>query len=234
MQPENNVQNEPSVPVNNNAGSDVVFQDKPKKNLGVILGMVFLVLLAAGGIGFGVWEMMDGNSQKEQLNEQIATLKTQNSELMDKLENNTTENIDVVIDEGTGSTINTADYIYVGEWGLKIRLPDELKKASYALYAYQSSDEKSLCVSGVAGEENGLPAFAELSANNPGLGCIGRKSKDVTGYYGKIVFSDEKYDYVYNGPQAVFSTDENEKNLEVESVRIIQQMFSDENNYSKI
>ena len=91
MQPENNVQSEPSVPVNNNTGGDVVFKDKPKKNLGVIFGMVFLAILAAGGIGFGVWAMMDGNSQKEQLNEQISVLRTQNNELMDKLENSNIE-----------------------------------------------------------------------------------------------------------------------------------------------
>lgn len=62
------------------AGGDVVFQDKPKKNMGVILTIVLLALLAAGGIGFGVWAMMDGNSQVAKKDEQIAGLRGQLAE----------------------------------------------------------------------------------------------------------------------------------------------------------
>lgn len=58
----------------------------PKKNnKGMILGMVFLAILAIAGIGFGVWTMLDSNTQKDQLNSQITALKAQNSELLDKL-----------------------------------------------------------------------------------------------------------------------------------------------------
>ena len=57
-----------------------------KSNKGMLLGMVLLGILAVGGIAFGVWEMMDGNARADSLNEQISTLKTQNNELMDKIE----------------------------------------------------------------------------------------------------------------------------------------------------
>ena len=59
---------------------------KKKSGSGLIFAMVFVILLAAGGIGFGVWAMMDGNQQKEQLNSQISTLKTQNNELQKQIE----------------------------------------------------------------------------------------------------------------------------------------------------
>ena len=62
------------------SGDDVVFRDKPKRNTGMILGMVLLGILAVGGIAFGVWEMMDGNKRVDDLNNQISTKKTQNSE----------------------------------------------------------------------------------------------------------------------------------------------------------
>ena len=96
MQPENNGQNVASMPVETNAvapkaNDDIVFQDKPKKSTAMILCLVFLALLAAGGIGFGVWAMMDGDSQKEQLNEQISALRKQNSELQEQVSNNTEE-----------------------------------------------------------------------------------------------------------------------------------------------
>ena len=64
-----------------NQNNNVVFQDKPKKNTAMILGMVILLILAIGGIGFGVWTMMDGNQQREQLNTQIEALKKQKSDL---------------------------------------------------------------------------------------------------------------------------------------------------------
>ena len=53
MQP-NNINTEmPTTPMN--PGDNLVFRDKPKKNTGMIVGMVILAILAAGGIGFGVW-----------------------------------------------------------------------------------------------------------------------------------------------------------------------------------
>ena len=66
-------------------GSDVVFQDKSKKSHGMLYGMILLAILAAGGIGFGAWAMMDGNSQVAKKDEQISVLKKQNSELQDKV-----------------------------------------------------------------------------------------------------------------------------------------------------
>ena len=60
-------------------------KSKKKGGDGLIIAMVFVILLAAGGIGFGVWAMMDGNQQKEELNLQISTLKKQNSELMERI-----------------------------------------------------------------------------------------------------------------------------------------------------
>ena len=65
--------------------NDVVFNDKPKKSHGMVIGMVLLALLAAGGIGFGVWAMMDGNQQKDALNSQISSLKKQINDLQDKI-----------------------------------------------------------------------------------------------------------------------------------------------------
>ncbi len=89
MQPEGNVQNA-SMPVTAPAVTpeapkkDNMFENTPKKSNGMLIGLILCLILAIGGIGFGVWAMMDGNQQKEQLNQQISTLKKQNSELMDK------------------------------------------------------------------------------------------------------------------------------------------------------
>ena len=73
--------------VNERPGGDLIFRDTSKKSKGMIVGMVVLALLATGGIGFGVWVMMNGNAKVEQLNSQVDSLKRQNSELQDKVNN---------------------------------------------------------------------------------------------------------------------------------------------------
>ncbi len=60
----NETQKQPS-----DLGKDVIFRDKPKKNMGVVLGMVFLVLLAVGGVGFGIWAMMNKPSDQGEVHE---------------------------------------------------------------------------------------------------------------------------------------------------------------------
>ncbi len=110
MQPENNMQNSASGPkleavveevtametkpvATEPSKSDIVFNDKPKKNSSMILGMVLLAILAIGGIGFGVWAMLDGNAQKENLNNQISSLTTQNNELLEQIGASDSDNI---------------------------------------------------------------------------------------------------------------------------------------------
>ncbi len=62
-------------------------KEKKKGGSGMLIGLILCLLLAAGGIGFGVWMMMDGNTQKDAMNQQISALKKQNSELQEKISN---------------------------------------------------------------------------------------------------------------------------------------------------
>lgn len=65
---------------------NLMTQGQPKKKgNAMLLGMIVFALLAAGGIGFGVWAMLDGNSQIAKKDEQISALKKQNNELQDKI-----------------------------------------------------------------------------------------------------------------------------------------------------
>ena len=218
-------------------GNDVVFQDKPKKNHGMLYGMILLAILAAGGIGFGVWAMMDGNSRAQKKDEQILQLQSQLAEKSEVvIEDDTT----VVDDEGgdsatSTSVANTADYIYVGEWGLKIKKPDNLTITGYVysmLPGYTSVK--------ITGNTNGgqyLPGFADMSEQSPWLGIVSRypKGTEMSPMSPPaLVFSDEQYDYYYTHPQMVISTEESEKQWEVESTDAVQRMLSNKDNYSKI
>lgn len=62
-----------------------VVEGKGGKKTGWIMAVVLLLIVAAGGVGFGVWAWVDGNTQKDALNDQISSLKKQNSELMEQI-----------------------------------------------------------------------------------------------------------------------------------------------------
>ena len=125
MQPSqdvNNAQHTTNMSMNTDG---VVFQDKHKKNNTMLLGMILLVILAIGGIGFGVWEMMDANSQKEQLNSQITVLRDQINEMQEKTSSDSDDDITI---NGDTDNADVTDYIYVGEWGLKIKKPENWRE----------------------------------------------------------------------------------------------------------
>ncbi|MDO4747107.1 MAG: hypothetical protein Q4A70_02075 [Candidatus Saccharibacteria bacterium] len=77
----NQINTSASVPEQDNT-MVAEMNEKKKTGNGMLIGMILCALIALGGVGFGVWAMMDGNTQKEQLNSQISALKSQINELM--------------------------------------------------------------------------------------------------------------------------------------------------------
>lgn len=147
---------EPVEPVT--PGSMVAESEAPKKKgHGMVIGLVLCLLLAAGGIGFGVWAWMDGNTQKDTLNSQIADLKKQNNELRDKLSSKPEVEEDVTVDVETDSDVSTADYIYVGEWGIKIKKPENWRSL---VREYKYDNEYP----------QGVDTFEIRESSNPGDG----------------------------------------------------------------
>lgn len=80
---------EPVVPV-----APAVPQPEKKKSNTLLLLVILFAVLAAGGIGFGVWAFMNGNSEKDKLNSQITNLRQEitiltekNAELQETIDN---------------------------------------------------------------------------------------------------------------------------------------------------
>ncbi len=79
----------------NTTGNDeggAMTKDMKTKNSGMLIGLIVLAIVALGGIGFGVWAMLDGNNQVadankkvDVANQQVDELKKQNEELAGKL-----------------------------------------------------------------------------------------------------------------------------------------------------
>lgn len=71
----------------NNLPSEVaspVAQTEKKSNKGMLVATILFAILAIGGIGFGAWAMVDGNSKKAQSDTQISALKQQINDLVGK------------------------------------------------------------------------------------------------------------------------------------------------------
>ena len=96
-----------SVPEQNNVMTQGV-SEKKKGGKGMLYGMVFCMVLAIGGIGFGVWAMMDGNNQMTKLNEQITKSNNQITTLNEQLAECNAES-DVLDDEMDESTDEESD-----------------------------------------------------------------------------------------------------------------------------
>lgn len=139
-----------------------VVDGKGGKKTGWILAVVFLLIVAAGGVGFGVWAMMDGNAQKDALNSQISALKQQNNDLQDKLDNGGDAVINIDTD---GNEVNTADYIYVGEWGLKIKKPENWRSL---ISEYSFSNDYPQAVDTFTIKETSSSEIANVLISNRG------------------------------------------------------------------
>lgn len=247
---EPNIQGQPMNPMDSNVPTESVTQidvteasvpvapaPEKKSGKGMLLGLIFCLILAAGGIGFGVWTMMDSNTQKTNYEKQISNLNSQISALQEQAAKGDDE------DKGDDTDdVDPADYIYVGEWGLKIKTPDGLDKTSYSFEqnddGYAGLDDyTSITISGVKGYDGRLPEFANLDKNTSGMITVARfpiGTEIPLASPPSLIFSDDKYDYYYYHPQAVYSVGDEEKGLEVDSVEMIQGMVKDANNWSAI
>lgn len=223
-----------------NDEGDAMTKDMKKKNSGMLIGLIVLAIVALGGIGFGVWAMVDGNNQTRTLNNQISDLKKTNSELTEKLSRQEEKPVvdnEVIIDADTATKVNSEDYIYVGEWGLKIKIPENLDKVSYMFEQYGdvAGGGAGLVVSGVRGYDGHLPGFADLNENASGLGHVHRVlDGQECGSGNTKVFSSDGYNYCYSHPQALFSIGDELIGLEAESTALVTSMLNNAENYSAI
>lgn len=114
---------------NTNTGVSVtpVVENKQKGGNGLKIATVAACVIAVCGIGFGVYGMIQGSDKDNQ----ISDLKTQVNNLNNKislLENDDASSGSTINGSGDNSTTvvdnSSEDYIFVGEWGFKIKKPE--------------------------------------------------------------------------------------------------------------
>ncbi len=214
-----------------------------KSGKGMLYGMIVFMILAIGGIGFGAWAMMDGNTQKANLEKQISDLRAQNNLLQEQIAEGSGSSDD---DGGNTSAINPEDYIYVGEWGIKIKKPDNLE---YVDYSFEnaisdgnneySEDYSAVSFVGIAAGSNKTDAkelLRQAFMNRCSMAGITRVSKENRDDYhgGSVVYEDDNYQYIYSHYLAVCSEGEGVLVVENDGFSLIANMLSDSTNYSAI
>ncbi|MBR3220347.1 hypothetical protein IKF76_00565 [Candidatus Saccharibacteria bacterium] len=125
----------------------------------------------------------------------------------------------------------TKNYVYVTEWDVKLKIPEDLTSVSYIL------DQKfrpSICFNAVQKGLQSFPAFADIAKNPGGMGCltkvaVSEGNNDVTTgvSFGEKVFTYKDFSYFYTAPTKTYSTEASEQGLERTAVQLIYVMLKD-------
>lgn len=189
-------------------------------------------IVALAGIGFGVYGMIQANNAS-------------NKDLKIEVKNSdgTTSKIDAEVKDGNVvvtepvKTENADRYIYVSNWGLKIKLDDNMEFATY-LYSYNTDQAFSyMYVSGAPKVGQVVPEYADFDVCTRGLGAVSRiptdryNADEKEAPYREPFMTRDGYAYFYSHPQAICSDD---KDGEVKMASYIESMLSNPDNYSAI
>ncbi|MBR3131090.1 hypothetical protein IKG31_00765 [Candidatus Saccharibacteria bacterium] len=225
-----------------------------KESKGMMMGMIMCSVLAIVGIGFGVYGMTRkpeekpaGDIANAELETELSNIKQKYAVLQDyikKLEASGTETPEEAKSASESRSTNDIEYadnryIYINDWGIKIKLPEELSLVTYS-YDYgdntvnEAGDNASLCISG--SEDNSLYAFSSVRKAGPGLVCITRNSRQREHLVDAVeIFHNDSGWYYLSGAQA-FRTEENTmaRSYEINIMDLFNKHFSDPSNYSAI
>ena len=243
MQPDNNAQNNVGAEIDAalksaeaspqenvmaaGTADDKKNDEKSKMSKKQIVGLVVLSLIAIGGVLFGVYGM---NSQNEQI-AQLTVRATDAERKVSSLETGKTTISDLdketadITDSATinNTELNTKDYIYIGEWGIKINEEGE--------YLY---------INGMYGDGQTIPSYINTSIKDAWLICLSRYPKgfDIStlgaSSPGGLVYSDDGYDYYVSRAQAYNSENEADTESEIKTVNAIEDVLRKTDSYSSI
>lgn len=207
------------------------------KGLKIVTALACAV--AACGIGFGVYGMIQSSQKDNQISDLKVQVKDNNGTITTietpEIETTTDNGTTVTITDTVAATENTEDYIYVGEWGLKIKISDELTNISYEYLG--DGYHRSCRLLGLSASTKGdgsKPAFVKTGSDDGDyLGYITRCPEEDASPYGTPVdIDDPGYVYSYNMIQSYIT--QTQIDWEAESIEAIKNMLTNPDNYSAI
>ena len=178
----------------------------------MMVGIIARAVLAIGGILFGVVAMINQGKASEELAQQMA-----------------------VVTSTTSSSSKDMDdeYIYVKDWGMKIKIIAGLTDVSYNV----ANDDLAEVLVWGAKKDNSIsytPDFARQAKNSNPLGTVVRVARYERAAAGRLIWYDDYYNYYYQGPTGIPAVSEDEMNWWVESYLLIKEMLTNADNYTAI
>ncbi len=140
-------------------------------------------------------------------------------------------------EEGEEEEVSSEDYLYIGEWGIKIKIPEGLEEVGYHS---GSIDNDLIYISGVksglsAEEKTAVEASGLLNGNLVGLSRVAAeayKNDNCEASCPTPTYAADDYQYMYASPQT--TTYESVADIEVSTVQLIVNMLKDTGNFSEI
>ena len=197
---------------------------KKMTTMSLVFGILMVIFLVLSIIG-----LVFGMSQGDKITTLEQTVATKNKIIKAVEETTGISNINKPEDVPVYKA--TTGYIYLTDWRIKIKIPDNLTSVSYILnsYAFRSS----ICFNAVQKGTQYKPSFADPGKNLGRQGCLSRipvtdgDFDATTGIrFGTKVFTYKDYNYFYVDP-VVFSTDSAEQGLENTANQLIRNMLTD-------
>lgn len=217
-----------------------VVDSKQKSGNGLEIATAIACIVAVCGIGFGVYGMAQISNKDSQISDlknqiNILSLESDNNNAMDEIAGNSNTTVDN----------DSKDYIYIGEWGIKIKIPDGLK---YIDYSFENSisdgnneypeDYSTILFNGIASSSDKTSAkefLRQARVNRCYTAWISRTPKSTFDIRGQLIFEDENYNYSYMHSQAACSDGKvGSTDVESEGNSLIINMLTDSSNYSRI
>ena len=227
-----------------------VVDGKGNKKTGWILAVVLLLIVAIGGVGFGVWTMMDGNAQKDALNSQISALKQQNNDLQEQIEemaakNNTTGSAgdNANMEGDTFASMEESDFIVLDEWGVKIRIGTPFVYVAKSMKEDCDGSTCSIRITALTEEMKEIvDKYPDLGVEDivHDLAIVKTKESELERYPGEMIkpiFNDGEYNYFVLVPSGLSLSSElsiDESSLITKAFDAFVEKVNTAENYSKI
>ena len=215
----------------------VVDGSDKKSGNGLKIATVIASVIAVCGIGFGIYGMVQSSQKDSQISDLKVQIKGDDGTITTiekpEIETNSNNETTVTIVDSAIKNEDTKDYIYIGEWGIKIKISDELTNINYQYVGDGYHDScRTLELTASTKGDGSKPSFIKTVLDErSSLGAVMRCPKEDFYPYGtSIDIDDPVYSYYYEGPQLSFT----QTDWESESVNAIKDMFMDPANYSAI
>ena len=184
-----------------------------------ILAVLFLVLSLIG--------LVYGISQGDKITTANNTIKNQAQIIAAVEESSGVAKISTPADVPVYKT--TLGYIYISDWNIKLKVPDNLSTMSYVLNTYEYRN--SICFNGIQKGVQAKQEFADPAKNLGKQGCLVRVPVSEGDFeastgkrFGTKVTTYKDYNFFYTDP-TISSKDGAELGLETASNQIIRNMI---------